>query len=146
MSFVMVDRILRLDPGRAIVACKTMDASEEVFKDHFPGFPVVPGVLLTEMMAQAGGRCLFAEDPERGYPVLIRIKDAVFRNWVEPGQEVRLHAEVVTSAPTYASVRCHAEVGGRRICQADLSYSFLPADRLDPAPAIFSTEATDHGA
>ena len=126
----MVDRILSLDPGKSIVASKTMPESEELFRDHFPEFPVIPGVLLTEMMAQAGGRCLFAGDPERGYPVLIRIKEAVFRSWAEPGQEIQLHAEVVTSAAAYASVQCHAEVGGKKICKADLSYSLLPTDTL----------------
>ena len=61
MRFLMVDRIVSLEPGVSIEAEKTLDASEELFRDHFPGFPVVPGVLLTEMMAQAAGKCVDAE-------------------------------------------------------------------------------------
>jgi 3-hydroxyacyl-[acyl-carrier-protein] dehydratase len=145
MSFVMVDRVLEMNPGKSIVASKTMEESEAVFQDHFPGFPVIPGVLLTEMMAQAGGRCLYEEDSERGFPVLVRIKDATFRSWARPGQEIRLFGEVVTSAATYASVLCRAEVGGKKICKADLSFSFLPADTLPTVPDIFHLEVQDHG-
>jgi 3-hydroxyacyl-[acyl-carrier-protein] dehydratase len=144
----MVDKVRSLEPGKSIVASKTLDASEELFQDHFPGFPVVPGVLLTEMMAQAGGKCLFSEDPERGYPVLVRVKDASFRSWVGPGQEIELRAEVSTSAKAYATAKCHGAVEGKTICNADLFYAFLPAEQLGPGaglPDIFSTEVENDG-
>ena len=56
MRFVLLDRVISLEPGRSIHAVKTMPEDEELFLDHFPGFPVVPGVLLVEMMAQAAGQ------------------------------------------------------------------------------------------
>jgi len=143
MKFVLVDRILTLDPGRSIIASKTMSEAEELFRDHFPGFPVIPGVLLTEMMAQAGGKCLFAGDPGRGFPVLLRIKDATFRSWARPGDEIHLHGEVMSNATDYASVRCHAKVGGKRICRADLSYGFLPPRTFANTPDIFLTESLE---
>lgn len=147
MRFVMVDRILSLEPGKNIVAAKTLDPSEELFRDHFPGFPVVPGVLLTEMMAQAGGKCLYAQAPERGYPVLIRVKDASFRSWAAPGKEIQIHAEVTSSSGSYAVVRARASVDGKKICSSELSYSFVSPDTFgipSSIPDIFSLESSDH--
>ena len=98
----MVDRVLSLDPGRSIVASKTMPETEELFRDHFPGFPVIPGVLLTEMMAQAGGRCLFAGDPEReasverseqGIPMLQESWNRI----LEVGESVGIEREKIVS-------------------------------------------------
>ncbi len=63
VRFIFVDEILELVPGKYIKASKTIGPDEDFFRDHFPGFPVVPGVLLTEMMAQAAGKCLDAETP-----------------------------------------------------------------------------------
>ena len=61
MRFLLVNRIIAMQPGVSIEAEMTLPAFEELFRDHFPGFPVVPGVLLTEMMAQGAGKCLNAE-------------------------------------------------------------------------------------
>ena len=66
MRFIFVDEIIELQPGEHIKAIKTISSGEEFFRDHFPGFPVVPGVLLTEMMAQAAGKCLDAQRSARG--------------------------------------------------------------------------------
>ena len=66
MRFVLVDRIVSLTPGDQITAVRLIRPDEDYFADHFPGFPVVPGVLLTEMMAQTAGKCLDAERRPRG--------------------------------------------------------------------------------
>jgi 3-hydroxyacyl-[acyl-carrier-protein] dehydratase len=121
-----VDEILELVPGRSIRAVKTLGAGEELFQDHFPGFPVVPGVLLTEMMAQAAGKCLFAENPDRGRPMLAQIKSATFRNWVRPDEQITLLAEIRSSRPEFAIAACRAEVAGRPVCSAELMFSFQP--------------------
>ena len=143
MRFLMVDRISTLDPGVSIVASKTLPGSEDLFQDHFPGFPVVPGVLITEMMAQAGGKCLYAGNPDRGIPVLARVKDAVFRTWVAPDQEVVLEGEVAKDSPLFASVKTKASVGGRVVANAELSFAFVkPGDQGFPEtiPEILSLE------
>jgi 3-hydroxyacyl-[acyl-carrier-protein] dehydratase len=132
MRFIMVDEILELDPGRSIRAVKTMQPGEEIFKDHFPGFPVVPGVLLTEMMAQAAGKCLAAEDAGRGRPMLAGITSASFRAWVKPGQAVVILATVKSSRPQVATVECSVEVEGRRVAESALMFAFVPADRFAP--------------
>ena len=130
MRFILVDKILEMTPGRTIRAVKTLSPAEELFQDHFPGFPVVPGVLLTEMMAQAAGKCLFAEDPKRGRPMLAQIKVASFRDWVRPGEEITLVGEIRSSRPQFAAASCHAEVHGHLVCSAELLFSFQAASNF----------------
>ena len=117
-----------------IVADKTLGPEEELFQDHFPGFPVVPGVLLTEMMAQAAGRCLDAERRPRGRAMLAQIKSASFREWVRPGETAVIFATIQASQEQFATARCHIEVGGKKVCSADLMFAFLPSDCFAPGP------------
>jgi len=130
MRFVLVDRILALEPGASIEAEMVMPASEELFRDHFPGFPVVPGVLLTEMMGQAAAKCLKADGRGRGNPMLAEIRNARFRSWVRPDETIRLFATIDRSDEKFAVARCHAEVGGRKVCSAELMLVFLPDGEL----------------
>ena len=126
MRFLLVDRIVALSPSNSIVATRTIDADEDYFRDHFPGFPVVPGVLLTEMMAQAAGKCLNAERRPRGNAMLTRILSASFRQWVQPGNEVHLHATINANTERYATAECRAEVDDRVVAQTKLFFSFIP--------------------
>jgi 3-hydroxyacyl-[acyl-carrier-protein] dehydratase len=119
-------------PGESIRALKTIKPDEDYFADHFPGFPVVPGVLLTEMMAQAAGKCLDAERRPRGRAMLARIKSASFHDWVGPGQDVILHARIVTNREQYASAECYGEVEGKKVCKADLFFTFVTSDKFSP--------------
>jgi 3-hydroxyacyl-[acyl-carrier-protein] dehydratase len=126
MRFLLVDKIYELDPGKRIKASKRLDAGEEIFRDHFPGFPVVPGVLLTEMMAQAAGKCLDAEKTHPGRAMLGKIHSAEFRSWVRPGDESVIHAQISKNQPQYATAQCFIEVSGRRVCSAELFFAFHP--------------------
>jgi 3-hydroxyacyl-[acyl-carrier-protein] dehydratase len=126
VRFILVDEILRMVPGKTIRAEKTLRADEDVFRDHFPGFPVVPGVLLTEMMAQTAGKCLDAENRDRGKAMLVQIRQASFRKWVRPDQRAEIHAEVRASAPTFASALCRVVVDGGDVASAELLFSFVP--------------------
>ena len=132
MRFILVDEILELSPGSSIRAAKHIALDEDYFRDHFPGFPVVPGVLLTEMMAQAAGKCLAAEDLSRGRPMLAQIKLASFRGWVGPGKTVILFAEIKVSRPRFATAVCRAEVDGEPVCSAEVLFTFVPGDQFSP--------------
>lgn len=130
MRFILLDRIVSLEAGRAIHAVKTLPPEEELFLDHFPGFPVVPGVLLVEMMAQAAGRCLHAETTDRGLAMLGKINSAIFRGWVKPGETIDIFAELTTSRTQYATASCKVTVGGQLKAQADLLFGFVPRNTL----------------
>ena len=132
MRFLLVDRILELTPGTSIVAQRTVPENEEFFQDHFPGFPVMPGVLLTEMMGQAAAKCLDAQRLPRGKPMLAKILSATFRSWVRPGDTTTLYATIVANDDRYATAECRLEVEGRVAAQARLFFSFIAADQFAP--------------
>ena len=132
MKFVLVDRILELDPGKRIVATKTLRSEEELFRDHFPGFPVVPGVLLTEMMAQAAGKCLDAERNPRGKAMLGKILSANFKRWVAPDETVVITARIESNRNDYATAKCHVEVGGKKASSAEMFFVFVPMEKFAP--------------
>src|SRR6185295_16352716 len=126
MRFLLIDKIYELEPGIRIKASKRLPADEQLFQDHFPGFPVVPAVLLTEMMAQAAGKCLNAERWPRGNAMLTRILSASFRQWVQPGNDVHLYATMTANTDRYTTAECRAEVTDRVVAQAKLFFSFTP--------------------
>jgi len=132
MRFILVDKIIEMEPGKKILAVKRFSADEEFFQDHFPGYPVVPGVLQTEMMAQAAGKCLDAEKRPRGKAMLVEIKKAKFRDWMRPEQTAHIFAEILTNRDQYATARCYIEIDGTRICSAELFFSFVPMDQFSP--------------
>jgi 3-hydroxyacyl-[acyl-carrier-protein] dehydratase len=147
MRFILLDRICALEPGASIQAEKTLPPHEELFKDHFPGFPVVPGVLLTEMMAQAAGRCLDAERRARGRAMLVQIRSASFRAWVRPGEKAEIHASITSSQNELATAKCHITVEGRRVASAELLFAFVPSDMFagDSRDELLDTFLAEQG-
>src|SRR6185436_17827469 len=98
MRFLLVDRILELEAGKRIVTSKAVGADEDYYADHFPGYPVVPGVLQVEMMAQSAGKCLMAAIDSSRWPVLIQVRQANFRRSVFPGAALRIEAQIVSNS------------------------------------------------
>jgi len=120
-------------PGEKVVAVGTVPpADEPLFADHFPGFPVMPGVLLTEMMGQAAAKALDAQKLPRGKALLAKIVSASFREWVKPGTETTLHATIVANDARFATAECRLEVQGRAVAQAKLMFAFMPIEQFAP--------------
>lgn len=132
MRFVLVDRFLAVEPGRRATATKTFRPEDPVFADHFPGLPVVPGVLLTEAMGQAAGWAVAAALPRGQMPVLVMVAKAKFRRLVRPGEELTLEAEIDEPRRGAWPARTRAFCGGERVAEAGLVFHAVPSP--DAAP------------
>lgn len=95
--FLLVDRVLELEPGRRVVGLKNVTMNEPFFAGHFPGHPIMPGVLIVEAMAQAGGILAMSEveDPARKVVYFMSLDGVKFRRPVTPGDQLRLEVEVI---------------------------------------------------
>lgn len=128
MRFLLIDRILELEPGRHAVGVKNPTLSEDYFADHFPGFPVVPGVLLVEAMAQLAGRLIAytvrAESGEVVLPVLLGVTNARFRRFVRPGDAVIIRADLLQLTDGGGRCRAQARVGEQLVAGAEVMLGF----------------------
>jgi 3-hydroxyacyl-[acyl-carrier-protein] dehydratase len=125
--FLLVDRVLEIEPKQRIVAIKNVTVNEEFFLGHFPGHPVVPGVLLVEGIAQAGGILLLHDLPEREKKLLYftSIEDAKFRRPVVPGDQVRYEVEVLRLRALYCRLSGRALVDGQLAAEAVISSAMV---------------------
>lgn len=118
--FLLIDRVLELEPLKRIVATKGVTVNEPFFQGHFPGAPVMPGVLIIEAMAQAGAVLLFREVPDRENKLMYfaAIEEARFRKPVTPGDQLRLEVEVIKYRMGYGKLQGKAYVDGTLVCDA----------------------------
>jgi len=125
---LLIDRVLEIEPKRRIVAIKNFTINEEFFQGHFPAHPIVPGVLLVEAMAQAGGLLLLHDDPHRADKLLYfgAIERARFRRPVVPGDQVRFELEVLRLKPAHAKLAAKALVDGAVHAEAALLSTVVP--------------------
>ena len=129
MRFVLIDRIDRLEPGKRAEGHKTIAPGEDYFRDHFPGYPIVPGVLVIEALAQLGGRLVEASVREasgrRVLPMLAKVEQARLLRPVRPGDRLDLVTEVVGISGDAARVTGIAHVGGHKAATAGIMYAML---------------------
>jgi 3-hydroxyacyl-[acyl-carrier-protein] dehydratase len=125
--FEMIDRIVALDreAGR-IQATATVPQASPVFEGHFPDHPLVPGVLLTETMAQASGYLVLAVKNFAQMPFLMGVDKARFRDFVGPGAELSIDAKLEHDGSGYAVTSAAIRAGGKPIANAELRFRTMP--------------------
>ena len=131
--FLFVDRILSLEPYKSIVALKSVTVNEPFFQGHFPARKVMPGVLMVEAIAQAGGVLLYhsVEEPEKKFVVLSKIDNMKFKRMVVPGDCLRLEAEIVKLRANFCHIRGRATVEGDLAVEGDIMAALLDAAARD---------------
>jgi 3-hydroxyacyl-[acyl-carrier-protein] dehydratase len=121
--FLLIDRILEIEPGKRIVGIKNVTYNEPFFPGHFPGRPIMPGVLIVEAMAQTAGVLAFKSIPEEGQrrPVLFLGLDNVrFRKPVVPGDQLRMELEITRHRQAIWGFKGKAFVEDQLVAEADL--------------------------
>jgi len=133
--FLLIDRVLELKRKESIVAIKNVTINEPFFNGHFPGLPIMPGVLIVEAIAQAGGALLLTEVEDRADKVMVftGIERAKFRRPVSPGDQLRIEVQVQgwRAVPRMIAVKMHgnAYVAGKRVAEATVSCQLIDSSR-----------------
>jgi 3-hydroxyacyl-[acyl-carrier-protein] dehydratase len=134
--FRLIDRIVDLDlEGRKIVVEAQVPEQHTIFEGHFPGFPIMPGVLLTESMAQSSGWLILGVLKFERMPFLAIIKEAKMRGFVSPGQVLTLEAKLEHEGSGYAVTKVKGRVGKDLKCSAELTFGLSPFP--DPSFRVF---------
>ena len=121
--FLLVDRILELEPGKRVVGLKNVTINEPFFQGHFPGHPIMPGVLIVEAMAQVGGMLLLGavEDAAQKVVYFMSLDNVKFRRPVKPGDQLRFELEMTQIRGMVCKMRGLARVDGEVVCEADMA-------------------------
>ena len=118
--FLLIDRVIELEPGKRLVALKNVSINEPFFQGHFPGNPVMPGVLIVEAMAQAAAILMQGGEASDLIPLFMGIDKARFRNKVVPGDQLRLEVELVQKRRNICKGAGKAYVGDNLVAEAEL--------------------------
>jgi len=125
--FQMVDRVTLLDPEAWTIRANCLVPAESpVFEGHFPGYPLLPGVLMIEIMAQTGGWLVLAIGRFSRIPFLAQVKEAKIRSFVTPGQKLETEARLVHDGSGYAVVSGRIELDGRKVAEAEIRFGVVP--------------------
>ena len=138
---LLIDRVLEVEPRQRIVCLKNVTANEPQFTGHFPAYPLMPGVLIVEAMAQAGGALLLQEYPDRDNMLMVftGIDGAKFRRPVTPGDQLIIEVTVVNWRSRAVKMRGEVKVLGKLVAEATVTCQIVPrpgAVKPVAAPAV----------
>jgi len=122
--FLLVDRILEIEEGQRAVGIKNVSANEAFFAGHFPKYPVMPGVLIVEALAQVGAVVLLQSEENRGRLAFFAgIDNCRFKRQVQPGDQLRLEVEILRARGAIGKGKGVATVNGELVCEAELMFA-----------------------
>ena len=141
MRFVLIDRITDLQAGQSLVAVKNLSLAEEYLADHFPGFPVMPGVLMLEALTQAGAWLIRdLEDFAHSVIVLKRAKTIKYGSFVEPGRQLELRVDLIEHGERETTFKAKGVIDGQVMVQGRITLTRYNLRERDPA--LHATDAS----
>ncbi len=139
MRFNLIDRIVEVCPGKSLRAVKNLTLGEEYLADHFPTFPVLPGVLMLQTLVESGAWLLrLSEDYRHSVIVLREVKNIKYGNFMEPGRQMQVTVELVERGPGQASFKGRGEVEGQSTVSARLTLATY--NLRDAYPSLASSD------
>jgi len=141
MRFHLIDRIVEFRPGQSLQAVKNLTLGEEYLADHFPGFPVMPGVLMLQTLVEAGAWLLrLSEDYRHSVIVLREVKNIKYGTFMEPGRRINISVELVERSEGLAAFKGKGEMDGQSTVTARLVLASYRLQDRDPAFAEVDAE------
>jgi 3-hydroxyacyl-[acyl-carrier-protein] dehydratase len=136
--FLLIDRVIEMESKQRIVAIKNVTMNEPHFQGHFPDYPIMPGVLVVEAIAQAGGVLILSEmpNPEEILMVFTGIEGAKFRRPVLPGDQLRIEVTVLRWRSRMVKMLGVATVNGELVCDSTATCALIPRPKRSPMNAI----------
>lgn len=128
--FLLVDRISELEEGKKAVGLKNVTINEEYFNGHFPGYPVMPGVLIVEALAQVGAVAMLQKEENRGRLAFFAgIDNCRFKRQVIPGDTLKLEVEITRMRGSIGKGKAIATVEGEIACEAEITFALGPVEQ-----------------
>jgi len=128
--FLLVDKVVEVEPGQRVVAIKNVTANEPFFQGHFPGYPIMPGVLIVEALAQTAGIAVAMQEEQKGkLGVFAGIEGMKFKKQVVPGDTLRLEAEILSNKLGVVKAKVLATVDGKTAAEGEIKFAMVKVDK-----------------
>src|SRR6202453_71159 len=143
--FLLIDRVIEIEPRQRIVAIKNGPTTEPHFAGHFPDYPIMPGVLMVEAIAQTGGALLLTEIPDRDKMLMVftGIEGAKFKRPVVPGDQLRIEVNVLNWRTRAVKMQGVITVEGKTVCEATVTCMLVPRVKSAAPPASAAAPDTE---